>query len=98
MSANKPVSESRFRGHVTAAPLKPGESAVDPERIAQIPRSRDRGPIEAAIARSMRAMMRRIPRSRDRGPIEASQQNLGRTIRIAGFRGHVTAAPLKPSV
>jgi len=37
-----------------------------------IPRSRDRGPIEAPIRPRSNTGPREIPRSRDRGPIEAA--------------------------
>ncbi len=62
----------QFRAHVSAAPLKPPPISRLNSRQIGIPRSRERGPIEAQRRRSIARAVAEIPRSRERGPIEAA--------------------------
>jgi len=80
---------------VSAATLKPFPSAALTALVsALIPRSRERGHIEAELPSETQERQGTIPRSRERGHIEAVMA-LAAAARRAGFRAHVSAATLK---
>ena len=61
---------------------------------ANLPRSPERGPIEAQQTVGFTAMPDSLPRSPERGPIEAWHAAL-HYLRLLTFRAHQSAAPLK---
>ena len=63
-----------FRAHVSAAPLKRPRSAESPDKFQDLPRSRERGPVEArqrwrdqALAASFRAHVSAAPLKHELG-------------------------------
>ena len=87
----------QFRDHMIAAPLKLNRLLFAVLFVVVIPRSHDRGPIEATIWAISARLTPEIPRSHDRGPIEArSERRLCRGC-PRQFRDHMIAAPLKPA-
>src|SRR5579885_1278582 len=61
-----------------------------------IPRSYERGPIEAGLAHVICKLWVDIPRSYERGPIEARSGPARARFPLRPFRVHMNAAPLKP--
>ena len=90
---------SRFRDREIAAPLKRMMFPRGCGRPSEIPRSRDRGPIEARGGdHDDIGTLPAIPRSRDRGPIEAGWRCSPRCYRFAWIprsrdRGPIEANP-----
>ena len=94
------VTERTFRAQVGAAPLKRWmRVSVRSTRDHRIPRSIERGPVEAhGVHRTARRPLKRtqvIPRPLGRGPVEAcSRASDG--AQTGAFRARAGAAPLKP--
>ena len=63
--------ERSFRAQSSAAPLKQWWQDVQDTRTSHIPRSIERGPVEAETLRVAIHSRARIPRSIERGPVEA---------------------------
>ena len=90
-------SFTTFRAQSSAAPLKPPWLANNPVETMDIPRSIERGPVEASGNLGMGGSgSASIPRSIERGPVEASvsaprRQNTNRIPRSIE-RGPVEAA------
>ena len=61
----------------------------------RLPRSTDRGPIEAAEERPKLFRRGRLPRSTDRGPIEASDLGVFQKSLVIAFHDQLIVAPLK---
>ena len=60
-----------------------------------LPRSIERGPVEAKLLVSGIELYANLPRSIERGPVEAGAVDVGMD-RVAGaFRAQLSAAPLK---
>ena len=60
-----------FRVHPSAAPLKHDENYRQEWFDKTLPRSSERGPIEAVSANESKEVTTSLPRSSERGPIEA---------------------------
>src|SRR5690625_2642933 len=83
-----------FRVQPNAAPLKHPEAAASDGCFATIPRSTERGSIEAPAALLPILFAASIPRSTERGSIEALSHGIGSDFG-ASFRVQPNAAPLK---
>ena len=89
--------ESAFRAQVSAAPLKPYRNLPRGKGGAALPRSSERGPVEARIVgdtsgggvAAFRAQVSAAPLKPDRSDREVDSQ-------VSAFRAQVSAAPLKP--
>ncbi len=64
----------------------------------RIPRSKERGPVEARIGLFIPVKSILIPRSKERGPVEAIQMEILKVALTHEFRARKSAAPLKPIV
>ncbi len=89
----QPFPRSHDRGPIEAPRLGVFNTASN----FSFPRSHDRGPIEAIhYVGGCVCIFGFFPRSHDRGPIEALWHLFIPIFVKRTFRGHMTAAPLKP--
>ncbi len=85
-----------FRAQLSAAPLKPVLSGRVLVGKTNLPRSIERGPVEACRCRLARLAVSRLPRSIERGPVEACTPKPGRAgkpsrhFRLTGLAQHNT--------
>jgi len=66
-------------------------------RPSALPRSIERGPVEAAGLPAVRNSLEGLPRSIERGPVEA-RARVRRDVGVNPFRAQLSAAPLKRGV